>query len=280
MTMDRVAVFSSENRANIPVYPLDVFIVTERGTAELRGANTSLPSQALEVLVLLDGKATVGDVEQKLPHMAAEALRDVIRALLASSLVRGATIEESEGLDFSSFFDSTGDGSEPSAGARASADREATTGGLRLQDNGYYVSIARHAVKVRNPGPGGKLTAFLVEDDEDLARLVARTLGDEGFEVQVAGTRNEVVARLRQQPVPDLIILDVTLPDVNGFEVLQKLKAHPALKSLPVIMLTAEATREGVVRGLAGGADGYITKPFKRENLVRGVKAVLGIQDP
>lgn len=279
MTSNRVAVFSSENRANIPVYPLDVFLVTERGTAEIRGTGTSLPSQALEVLVLLDGKATVGDVEQKLPHMAPEALRDVIRALLASGLVRGATIEESEGLDFSAFFEATG-GGEPSAGTQASADREATTGGLRLNDNGYYVSIARHAVKVRTPGPGEKLSVFLVEDDEDLARLVARTLGGEGFEVQVAATRGEVVARLRQQPMPDLVILDVTLPDVNGFEVLQKLKSHPALKALPVIMLTAEATREGVVRGLAGGADGYITKPFKRENLVRGVKAVLGIQAP
>jgi len=272
----RIAVFSSENRANIPVYPLDVFLVTDRGAEEISGADTNLPAEALEILVLLDGKATVGDLEQKLPHIAPEALRNLVRALLAGGLVRGATIEESEGLDFSAFFEAAG-GGQLSAGTQASADREATTGGLRLNDHGYYVSIARHAVKARNPGPGGRLSIFLVEDDEDLAKLVARTLGDEGFDVQAVGTRNEVVARLRQQPIPDLMILDVNLPDVNGFDILQRLKSHPALRSIPVIMLTAEATREGVMRGLVGGADGYITKPFKRRNLVQGVKAVLGL---
>jgi DNA-binding response OmpR family regulator len=64
---------------------------------------------------------------------------------------------------------------------------------------------------------------------------------------------------------------------VNGFDILQRLKAHPALKAVPVIMLTADAARESVMRGLASGADGYITKPFERAILLDGVKAVLGI---
>jgi DNA-binding response OmpR family regulator len=67
------------------------------------------------------------------------------------------------------------------------------------------------------------------------------------------------------------------LPDVNGFDILQRLKAHPALKAVPVIMLTADAARESVMRGLAGGADGYITKPFERAKLLGGVRAVLGL---
>jgi DNA-binding response OmpR family regulator len=73
------------------------------------------------------------------------------------------------------------------------------------------------------------------------------------------------------------MILDVVLPDVNGFDVLQKMKTHPALKAVPVIMLTAEAKRESVMRGLVGGADGYITKPFEKAVLIAGVKAVLGL---
>lgn len=273
----RIAVFSSENRANIPVYPLDVFIITESGTAELGGGATRLPAEALEVLVLLDGKATVGDIEAKAPHMPSETVRNVIRSLLAGGMVRGATVEESEGLDFSAFFEAAG-GAEPSEGTRASADREAVTGGLRLNDDGYYVSIARQAVEAKPRRQGERYAVLFVDEDVDICALVARLLGEEGFDVELANNRTEIVARLRRLPLPDLVLLDVHMPDVNGFDILQRLKTHPSLKAVPVIMLTAEATREGVMRGLAGGADGYITKPFTREKLVRGVKAVLGIQ--
>ena len=92
-----------------------------------------------------------------------------------------------------------------------------------------------------------------------------------------SANREQVLAGLRKLPLPDVIILDVMLPDANGFDILQRLKAHPALKAVPVIMLTADAARESVMRGLAGGADGYITKPFERAMLLDGVKAVLGI---
>jgi two-component system OmpR family response regulator len=278
----RVDVFSSENRANIPVYPLDVFVITDEGTAQLKEGATRLPAEALEVLVLLDGKATVGDLEHHCPHIPAENLRDVIRALLAARLVRPATIEESEGLDFSAFFEATKPEGEVSEGTRASAGREADTGQLTLGRKGYYVSIARQDVKVHQPLAGGRFTIFLVEDDDDMAALVARLLEAEGFCVERAASRAEVVARLRHVPPPDAVLLDVLLPDVNGFEILGRLKQHPVLKALPVVMLTAEASRESVLRGLVGGADGYITKPFDRGRLVAGVKAVLGLgaQDP
>ena len=82
---------------------------------------------------------------------------------------------------------------------------------------------------------------------------------------------------MRQQPPPDLILLDVQLPDANGFDILAKMRQHPVLKSMPVIMLTAEATREAVLRGLQGGADGYVTKPFEPDMLITAVKAVLGL---
>lgn len=278
MTADnRVAVFSSENRANIPVYPLDVFVLTDAGNAQIRGSATRLPAEALEVLVLLDGTATVGDLEQKAQHLSAEKLRDLLRALVSAGLVRAATIEESEGLDFTSFFAATRDNPDQTGGATASALREAATGGPQLEREGYYVSIARHAVSARKPEAGARLSIFLVEDDPDMAELVMRLLQGAGFEVETAASRDQIMARLRKQPIPDLMILDVSLPDVNGFDVLQRLKSHPALKAIPVIMFTADAQRESVMRGLMGGADGYITKPFERANLLDGVNAVLGL---
>lgn len=273
---DRVSVFSSENRANIPIYPLDVFTPTDLGMAQVRGGTTRLPAVALEVLVLLDGRATVGDVEQKARHIPPDALRNLFRSLLSSGLVRAATIEESAGLDFSAFFDAE-PGAGPSVGANESAGREAADGEPQLERHGYYVSIARQAVKARIPEPGTHLSVLVVEDDADMANLVARLLGGEGFAVEIASCRDEILARLRRTPAPDAVILDITLPDVNGFDVLQRLKTHPALKIIPVVMLTADARRESVMRGLAGGADGYITKPFERKALIDGIRAVLGI---
>jgi two-component system OmpR family response regulator len=75
------------------------------------------------------------------------------------------------------------------------------------------------------------------------------------------------------------VLLDVLLPDVDGFEVLLKIRQHPSLRTMPVVMLTAKATRDAVLRGLAGGADGYITKPFEIEALIKAVKVVLGLSD-
>ncbi len=103
-----------------------------------------------------------------------------------------------------------------------------------------------------------------------------RLLDGAGYAASVAGAKAEVLGRLRQQPMPDVIVLDVMLPDLNGFDLLAKLKTHPQLRAIPVVMLTADAKRESVMRGLATGADGYITKPFDHAALVRGVKAVLG----
>ena len=71
-----------------------------------------------------------------------------------------------------------------------------------------------------------------------------------------------------------------TLPDANGFDILAKFRLHPVLKSMPVIMLTAEASREAVLKGLRGGANGYVTKPFEADMLINAVKTVLGLSAP
>ncbi len=100
----------------------------------------------------------------------------------------------------------------------------------------------------------------------------------EGFETRTASNRDEIVAALRAPPLPDLVLLDIRLPDINGFDVLARMRQHPAMKMLPVIVLTAEATREAVLKGLVGGADGFVTKPFQIDRLVKAVNTVLGLK--
>jgi CheY-like chemotaxis protein len=276
---NRASVFSAENRLEVPVYPLDVFILTEAGGAEIHAGTTRLPAEALAVLVMLDGKKTVGDLEQAMPQVEPAKLRDLLRSLLAAKLVRTQTLAETGGVqvDFDAFFKAAGAAEPSSPGAEKSADREAVFGAPDLERNGYYVSIARQALKPYAAAPGAKLQALLVEDDPDMCALIQRLLERDQFAVATCSKRNEVLARLRQAPSPDVLMLDIQLPDLNGFELLQKLKAHPQLKLMPVVIVTADAKPESVMRGLALGADGYVTKPFDHKTLVKGVKAVLGL---
>jgi DNA-binding response OmpR family regulator len=77
-----------------------------------------------------------------------------------------------------------------------------------------------------------------------------------------------------------VVLLDVLLPDADGFDVLLGLRRSKALNDVPVIMLTGKATREAVLKGMTAGADGYVTKPFEAESLMRAVRTVVGLPEP
>ena len=272
-----VSVYSTENREVLPIYPLDVFHTSEKGDAEINASATALSAQALQLLVLVDGRSNVGDLEQKLPHIPPESLRNMVRALLRDGLIRQPTVEEETGLDLTSFFAVTAPQAEPSEGAKASADREAADSVPALEAEGYYVSIARQPGSGRKLTPGVQPVVLLIDDDPDFCALIERLLGKAGYAMRTATNREEIVAELTKAALPDLVLLDVNLPGTNGFEILRKMKLAPALKATPVIMTTAEASRESVMRGLVGGADGYLTKPLKGENLLKAVRTVLGL---
>ena len=272
-----VSVYSTENREVLPIYPLDVFRTSDKGEAETSAGATDLSSHALQLLVLIDGKSNIGDLEQKLSHIPPESLRNMVRALLRDGLIRQPTVEEETGLDLTSFFAAPAAAPEPSDGAKASAEREAASGVPALEANGYYVSIARAPMPGRKPAAGEQPVVLLIDDDPDFCALIERLLSKGGFAVRIARDRAEIVAELTNASLPDLVLLDVNLPGTNGFDILGKMKQASALKAIPVIMTTAEATRGSVMRGLVGGADGYLTKPFKGENLLKAARTVLGL---
>ncbi|MGV3627199.1 MAG: response regulator [Betaproteobacteria bacterium] len=103
----------------------------------------------------------------------------------------------------------------------------------------------------------------MVDDDMVTRKLLERLLMMEGYPVRVAGNRNEFIAALKLAPQPSLILLDVNLPDMNGFEVLPRLRQHAATGKVPVVMLTSCATPDDVARAFKLGADGYLSKPVK-----------------
>jgi CheY-like chemotaxis protein len=256
----------------------DVYALTEKGNAELRGAGTSLSSAELEILVLIDGRASVAQLIRLARGQSREAVLDTLGKLVQADLVAPLSKVQSDAIDPGDFFSVTvpleiAKGSESEAGA------EIAQGVTSLQQRGYYVRIARRAAAERKLAEGQKLAALVVEDEPHLAKLLSTYLKLEGFVPRLAGNREEIIAAFRQPVAPDLVILDVTLPDADGFDILGRMRQHPALRAVPVVMLTAKATRESVLKGLQGGADGYVTKPFEIDALMKAVKTVLGLID-
>lgn len=122
--------------------------------------------------------------------------------------------------------------------------------------------------------PVRKERILVVEDEEDLLELITYNLGREGY--QVTGvTSGEAALRHARSELPDLIVLDLLLPQIDGLEVCKLLRSDRQTQHIPIIMLTAKSEEADVVAGLELGADDYIPKPFSPRVLVARVRAVL-----
>ena len=119
---------------------------------------------------------------------------------------------------------------------------------------------------------------LIIEDEQDLSGLVEYNLRAAGFEAEAAGTGATGLARARAN-VPDLVLLDLMLPDLAGSEVLRMLKSDSELRKVPVIIVSAKGQESDRVQGLELGADDYVVKPFSVRELLLRVRAVLRRSD-
>ena len=119
-----------------------------------------------------------------------------------------------------------------------------------------------------------KSTILVVEDDTDILRLVAHNLKVAGFDVLTARDGYEALS-LAKNHLPDLTILDLMLPGLDGFEVCKELKRSPVTRKIPVVMLTARGEEVDRIVGLELGADDYVVKPFSPRELILRVRAIL-----
>ena len=115
---------------------------------------------------------------------------------------------------------------------------------------------------------------YIVEDDSSIRELVAYTLNSQGMEAEGFECPSAFFQALDKK-MPDLVLLDIMLPEMDGLSVLRKLKGTPACSRLPVIMLTAKGSEYDTVMGLDSGADDYIPKPFGMMELLARIRAVL-----
>ena len=147
--------------------------------------------------------------------------------------------------------------------------------GATLLRSGSFLSGDR----IMNLKPLAKTRAetviLLVEDDPDQAALAELRLTMAGYKVHSVDRAKALSSYLRQQARPDLLLLDVMLPDGNGFDILAQLRGRPEFSTLPIVLLTAKAELVDIRNGLALGADGYITKPYSKTQLAEVIHHVL-----
>jgi len=120
---------------------------------------------------------------------------------------------------------------------------------------------------------------LVVDDNADNVNIAREILLSRGFEVRVAYDGQSALASVEQQR-PDLVLLDIMMPQMSGMEVLDRLRANPATAGVPVILVTAKDQDEDLLAGYKYGADYYITKPFSAKQLLYGIGLVLGTERP
>ncbi len=116
---------------------------------------------------------------------------------------------------------------------------------------------------------------LVVDDNEDNLRIISEILRTRGYSVRLAQDGATALRSLEEER-PDIVLLDVMMPEMDGIQVLDRIRTNPKLAAVPVIMVTAKVEDEDVLAGYKGGADYYITKPFTARQLLHGIGLVLG----
>ncbi len=157
---------------------------------------------------------------------------------------------------------------------RAQIESDALIGANEVKHGGFCVSMTRPGMRQRPPRPANPIV-LIVEDEPITSKLLERILAGAGFQPKIARSGKEVVEQLRLPQAPDLILMDVMLPDIDGFKIVERIRQHKVIGDIPVIMVSGRAELADVTRGFEVGADGYVTKPATRAALLGVIEQVL-----
>ncbi len=174
---------------------------------------------------------------------------------------------------------------EPAAATKAAAvknqvpekvvlDPEFTFGTANLGTDGFYVAVARRSLGPADAAPGNNV--MFVEDEPVTNAVLKKVLTTDGFQAYGAYDAAGLGALLKQHGLPDMILLDIELPNVSGLQILTRIRKHPKMRAIPVLMVTSRAEMSDVVRGLSLGANGYLSKPVAVESLRAILRQILG----
>ena len=244
--------------------------LTAAGRSAWESQDMAVPEDYRRILWLMDfhgQDGMVGEVLRRYPQ-------NVLDEWLAEMEDLGL-IEVSTGATDSESTFSTREADRTVGLDQARLRRDGESASATLARTGAYISADRIARRPAPRKPPADCVVLIVEDDPDQLALADLRVSMAGYKVRVAKSVNAFLHSMLDEGAPDLLLLDVLLPDGNGFDLLAKMRRHPVLGSLPIVMLTAENEAEDIGRGLLLGADGYITKPYTKNILAEVIRRVL-----
>ena len=243
--------------------------LTAAGREAWEGQDAAIPAEYRRILWMMDvqGQGGLADTLAKVypPEMLEEWLSELEEIGLIERIPEG---EKQVGFrparaDYTVALD------------QAQIKEAAKLAGAALARTGAYLALDRLRRRPLPMKSAADTVVLIVEDDPDQLALADLRVSMAGYKVRVASSVNGFLQALVDEGAPDLLLLDVMLPDGDGFEVLAKMRRHQALGSLPIVMLTAKNEPADIGRGLVLGADGYVTKPYTRNILAEVIERVL-----
>ena len=241
----------------------------------MQSSDRALPSDYRRILQIVGNGAHPDVIRGFLRHVPDDLLADWIAELQELGLVGLASADGDDDPDFTYPPKPMRlDGGELKADDTLRTAKEVRAAQAALDRAGAYLFQDRLKNRPRLAKKAGAITVLIVEDDPDQAALAKLRASTAGYAVRVACNFKQLIEAVRG-PLPDLLLLDVNLPDGDGFDILGRIRRHRKLALLPVVMLTARTDPEDVRRGLDFGADGYITKPYSKKILTQTIRSVL-----
>lgn len=248
----------------IPSYEL-----TEAGRKAWQSHDTAIPKSFRLLLWLIDyhGDDYFEDLTRRYPSPALWGLLGELEDL--GFIKRLTTTARKRGLSAAALAKAF------SANEQRGFEQELQQASQSVLRGKAYVPELRRK-RSRPAKPATETTVLIVEDDPDQLALADLRVSTGGYQVWVAESAGALKETLATRGLPDVVVLDVMLPDGDGFEILRSLRADPVYRDLPVILLTAKTDLDDILAGLKLGADGYLTKPYAKAALNEMLRTVLG----
>ncbi len=253
-----------------------IFRVTEAGRHAWQSQDPAVPSPYRRILGVVDPEAHYDVIRGFLRRYPDHLIQAWVGELQELRLLEPAPSSVQPELDFTAGLRLPALPAEDEQ--RLALDEKDALAALAGQ--GAYLAAERLKHRPAAARPAAQTTILIVEDDPDQLTLARLRVGMAGYAVRTADSVCALLAALREAPAPDLLLLDIELPDGDGFDILAGLRRHPEHALLPVVMLTVKDSAADVRKGLALGADGYVTKPYSKNVVVDTIRQVLGTPAP
>ncbi len=244
---------------------LHVLTKTGKGARTLPNCDQLLSPNECRILSLVNGKFTIEDLQTRLTNLSNQEFHKAIAFLIAEGHVRQLS-DDNDALDGPPSILGV---SELDAENGVKAWAAATRAAEALKQNGYFLAQQDQS---SNTGPQQIL---VIDDEQSIGQIVSVVLSSADYAVEWIDDPRHALEKILSMPNLCLVLLDVMMPQKNGFDVLREIRTQANLHRLAVVMLTAHANPEYVAEGLRDGADGYILKPFRPESLIRYIQDTL-----